>query len=110
MVLGGADFSSIEASIEVGRAVLENSKRLVALCFFALLLWSVYLLAFHGTLILFAFEEIKKYNRRWDHVLEILGRQPSGRCFIPKAIDTTAILSLLGFAITPPRGRRTVYT
>ena len=30
MVLGVADFSSIEASIEVGRAILENIKRFVA--------------------------------------------------------------------------------
>jgi sodium/potassium-transporting ATPase subunit alpha len=35
--------------------------------------WPVYLFAFHGTLILFAFEEIKKYYRRRGHRLDFLG-------------------------------------
>ena len=35
--------------------------------------WHVYLFAFHGTGLLFVFEEIKKYYRRKGHPLEFLG-------------------------------------
>jgi sodium/potassium-transporting ATPase subunit alpha len=41
--------------------------------YFAPVPWHVYLFAFNGTLILFAFEEIKKYYRRKGHQLEFLG-------------------------------------
>jgi sodium/potassium-transporting ATPase subunit alpha len=41
--------------------------------FFAPLPWHVYLFAFHGTLLLLAFEEIKKYFRRRGHSLRFLG-------------------------------------
>ena len=41
--------------------------------FFAPLPWPVYLFAFHGTIILFAFEEAKKFFRRRGHPLDILG-------------------------------------
>jgi|GEM_PF-48093 len=41
--------------------------------YFAPVPWPVYLFAFHGTLILFAFEETKKYFRRRGHRLDFLG-------------------------------------
>ena len=41
--------------------------------YFAPLPWPVYLFAFHGTLILFTFEEIKKYYRRRGYRLDFLG-------------------------------------
>jgi len=41
--------------------------------YFAPVPWHVYLFAFHGTLLLIAFEEAKKYYRRRGHPLEILG-------------------------------------
>jgi sodium/potassium-transporting ATPase subunit alpha len=41
--------------------------------FFAPVPWHVYLFAFHGTALLLAFEEIKKYYRRRGHPLEFLG-------------------------------------
>jgi hypothetical protein len=41
--------------------------------YFAPVPWHVCLFAFNGTLILFAFEEIKKYYRRKGHQLEFLG-------------------------------------
>jgi magnesium-transporting ATPase (P-type) len=41
--------------------------------YFAPLPWHVYAFAFHGTLILLAFEEIKKYYRRRGHPLDFLG-------------------------------------
>jgi sodium/potassium-transporting ATPase subunit alpha len=41
--------------------------------YFAPVPWHVYLLAFHGTLLLLAFEEVKKYYRRKGYALEILG-------------------------------------
>jgi len=41
--------------------------------YFAPVPWHVYLFAFHGTLLLFAFEEAKKYYRRRGHPLEFLG-------------------------------------
>jgi len=40
---------------------------------FAPVPWHVYLFAFHGTALLFAFEETKKYYRRKGYELEILG-------------------------------------
>lgn len=41
--------------------------------YFAPAPWHVYLFAFHGTLLLFAFEETKKYYRRKGYALEMLG-------------------------------------
>jgi len=41
--------------------------------YFALVPWNVYLFAFHGTALLLAFEETKKYFRREGHELEFLG-------------------------------------
>lgn len=41
--------------------------------YFAPLPWHVYLFAFHGTALLLAFEEVKKYYRRRGHTLEFLG-------------------------------------
>jgi sodium/potassium-transporting ATPase subunit alpha len=41
--------------------------------YFAPLPWPVYLFAFHGTLILFTFEETKKYYRRRGYRLNFLG-------------------------------------
>ena len=35
--------------------------------------WHVYLFAFHGTVMLIAFEEVKKYYRRKGYPLEFLG-------------------------------------
>ncbi|HWP59621.1 MAG TPA: HAD-IC family P-type ATPase [Candidatus Acidoferrales bacterium] len=46
---------------------------LANLYYFAPVPWHVYLFAFHGTLLLFAFEEAKKYYRRKGHKLEFLG-------------------------------------
>jgi sodium/potassium-transporting ATPase subunit alpha len=43
------------------------------LYFFAPLPWHVYLFAFHGTVLLLVFEEVKKYYRRRGHSLELLG-------------------------------------
>jgi hypothetical protein len=41
--------------------------------FFAPVPWHVYLVAFHGTALLLAFEEVKKYYRRRGHSLDFLG-------------------------------------
>jgi len=41
--------------------------------YFAPVPWHVYLFAFHGTVLLFAFEEVKKYYRRKGYTLEFLG-------------------------------------
>ncbi len=41
--------------------------------FFAPVPWHVYLFAFHGTIILLVFEEVKKYYRRRGYPLEFLG-------------------------------------
>ena len=41
--------------------------------YFAPVPWHVYLFAFHGTVLLIIFEEIKKYYRRKGHRLEFLG-------------------------------------
>lgn len=41
--------------------------------FFEPVPWHVYLFAFHGTVLIIAFEEIKKYFRRRGHALEFLG-------------------------------------
>jgi hypothetical protein len=41
--------------------------------YFAPVPWHVYVFAFHGTVILFAFEESKKYYRRKGYPLEFLG-------------------------------------
>jgi magnesium-transporting ATPase (P-type) len=46
---------------------------LAQIYYFAPVPWHVYLFAFHGTLLLFAFEEIKKYYRRKGHQLKMLG-------------------------------------
>ena len=43
------------------------------LYYFAPVPWHVYLFAFHGTVLLLAFEEIKKYYRRRGYALEFLG-------------------------------------
>lgn len=45
---------------------------LAQIYYFAPVPWHVYLFAFHGTVLLFAFEEIKKYYRRQGHKLEML--------------------------------------
>lgn len=41
--------------------------------FFEPVPWHVYLFAFHGTFLIIAFEEVKKYFRRRGHALEFLG-------------------------------------
>ncbi len=41
--------------------------------YFAALPWHVYLFGFHGTVLLIAFDEVKKYYRRKGYALEILG-------------------------------------
>jgi magnesium-transporting ATPase (P-type) len=46
---------------------------LARIYYFAPVPWHVYLFAFHGTALLLAFEEIKKYYRRKGHPLEFLG-------------------------------------
>jgi sodium/potassium-transporting ATPase subunit alpha len=46
---------------------------LAQIYYFAPVPWHVYLFAFHGTVLLFAFEETKKYYRRKGHRLEGLG-------------------------------------
>jgi hypothetical protein len=46
---------------------------LSAIYYFAPVPWHVYLFAFHGTLLLFTFEEVKKYYRRKGYKLEFLG-------------------------------------
>ncbi|MGN6719117.1 MAG: cation-translocating P-type ATPase, partial [Candidatus Binatia bacterium] len=46
---------------------------LAQIYYFAPVPWHVYLFAFHGTVLLFAFEETKKYYRRKGHRLECLG-------------------------------------
>jgi sodium/potassium-transporting ATPase subunit alpha len=46
---------------------------LARIYYFAPVPWQVYLFAFHGTVILFAFEEVKKYYRRQGYPLEFLG-------------------------------------
>ncbi|OGP26637.1 MAG: hypothetical protein A2038_05730 [Deltaproteobacteria bacterium GWA2_57_13] len=46
---------------------------LAKIYYFAPVPWHVYLFAFHGTLLLLAFEETKKYYRRRGHALEFLG-------------------------------------
>ena len=46
---------------------------LAKIYYFAPVPWHAYLFAFHGTLLLLAFEEIKKYCRRRGYTLEFLG-------------------------------------
>jgi magnesium-transporting ATPase (P-type) len=46
---------------------------LARIYYFAPVPWHVYLFAFHGTLLLLVFEEVKKYYRRQGHALEFLG-------------------------------------
>jgi magnesium-transporting ATPase (P-type) len=46
---------------------------LAEIYYFAPVPWHVYLFAFHGTALLFVFEETKKYFRRRGHPLEFLG-------------------------------------
>ena len=46
---------------------------LAQIYYFAPVPWHVYLFAFHGTILLFAFEEAKKYYRRKGYKLEFLG-------------------------------------
>jgi hypothetical protein len=41
--------------------------------YFAPVPWHVYLFAFHGTVLLFGFEELKKYYRRRGYLLKFLG-------------------------------------
>jgi hypothetical protein len=41
--------------------------------YFAPVPWHVYLFAFHGTILLIVFEEVKKYYRRKGYSLEFLG-------------------------------------
>jgi sodium/potassium-transporting ATPase subunit alpha len=46
---------------------------LAEIYYFAPVPWHVYLFAFHGTVLLFVFEEAKKYYRRKGHKLDFLG-------------------------------------
>ena len=46
---------------------------LAEIYYFAPVPWHVYLFAFHGTLLLFGFEEVKKCYRRKGYKLEFLG-------------------------------------
>jgi hypothetical protein len=46
---------------------------LARIYYFAPVPWHVYLFAFHGTVLLIAFEEVKKYYRRKGRSLDFLG-------------------------------------
>jgi sodium/potassium-transporting ATPase subunit alpha len=58
---------------ELGLCYLFFYTPLSAIYYFAPVPWHVYLFAFHGTVLLFIFEETKKYYRRKGHRLEFLG-------------------------------------
>ena len=58
---------------ELGLCYLFFYTPLAQIYYFAPVPWHVYLFAFHGTILLFAFEEAKKYYRRKGHKLDILG-------------------------------------
>jgi magnesium-transporting ATPase (P-type) len=57
----------------LGLCVLFFYTPLVRIYYFAPVPWHVYVFAFHGTLLLLAFEEAKKYLRRRGLALEFLG-------------------------------------
>jgi sodium/potassium-transporting ATPase subunit alpha len=58
---------------ELGLCYLFFYTPLSQIYYFAPVPWHVYLFAFHGTILLFAFEEAKKYYRRKGYKLEYLG-------------------------------------
>jgi len=58
---------------ELGLCYLFFYTPLADIYYFAPVPWHVYLFAFHGTAVLLAFEETKKYFRRKGHELELLG-------------------------------------
>jgi hypothetical protein len=58
---------------ELGLCYLFFYTPLSAIYYFAPVPWHVYLFAFHGMILLFAFEEVKKYYRRKGYHLEFLG-------------------------------------
>jgi magnesium-transporting ATPase (P-type) len=58
---------------ELGLCYLFFYTPLSQIYYFAPVPWHVYLFAFHGTILLFAFEEAKKYYRRKGYELEYLG-------------------------------------
>jgi len=58
---------------ELGLCYLFFYTPLSQIYYFAPVPWHVYLFAFHGTIVLFAFEEAKKYYRRKGYKLEFLG-------------------------------------
>jgi magnesium-transporting ATPase (P-type) len=66
IILGGIAF-------ELGLCGLLFYTPLSRIYFFAPPPWQVYLFAFHGTVLLFLFEEVKKWYRRRGHPLELLG-------------------------------------
>jgi magnesium-transporting ATPase (P-type) len=65
----------IDAGIlfELGLCYLFFYTPLSEVYYFAPVPWHVYIFAFHGTILLLIFEEIKKYYRRKGHALEVLG-------------------------------------
>jgi len=58
---------------ELGLCYVFFYTPLAKIYYFAPVPWHVYLFAFHGTVLLFAFEELKKYYRRKGYKLEFLG-------------------------------------
>lgn len=60
-------------AFELGLCWLLFYTALARIYFFAPVPWHVYLFAFHGTVLLFVFEETKKWYRRRGHPLELLG-------------------------------------
>jgi magnesium-transporting ATPase (P-type) len=58
---------------ELGLCYLFFYTPLSEIYYFAPVPWHVYLFAFHGTVLLFIFEETKKYYRRKGYPLEFLG-------------------------------------
>ncbi|HUT72649.1 MAG TPA: HAD-IC family P-type ATPase [Desulfatiglandales bacterium] len=63
----------IGIAFELVLCVLFFYTGLARIYYFAPVPWPVYLFAFHGTVLLFAFEEIKKYFRRRGRALTFLG-------------------------------------
>jgi sodium/potassium-transporting ATPase subunit alpha len=60
-------------AFEIGLCILFFYTGLSRIYYFAPVPWLVYLFAFHGAVVLFVFEETKKYFRRRGHPLEFLG-------------------------------------
>jgi sodium/potassium-transporting ATPase subunit alpha len=63
----------IGIAFEIGLCGLFFYSGLSGIYYFAPVPWPVYLFALHGTVLLFTFEEVKKYFRRKGHSLTFLG-------------------------------------